>query len=588
MSGPDSQKLEEEPDISETTDVYQMLDERGRLDPVDELEENKELLELLLSDPLTTDTDNNQLERPMSTFCTVGRTKPVPVIPSSLSVGQGDLRQTTIPERAQRSLTGAVDIREEFHPFYLHSKTDMPRWTLNEERSTYSGVREELTMHEMQHALRDTMGPSTSIQAIEVYRRTIPPQHLTQLETRSQTHDSKRYTEPEQSCSQPSTSVSRQLTAYFGSGPVGEQHFGCMHPPTELIRSYSDIQRPWVTNTTIHGTTWRPPLAHQSVPHSQFGRYSPELGESSSAGQCSQQAQWSPDSSQFSYTSTYDSTENTSGTMESVSPTDVTLEEKSVVNKKRYICSFADCGKRFTRPDELKRHHRIHTGDRPFACKYCPKTFGRSDHLRTHTRSHTGERPYVCEQCGKRFARSDERARHRKIRGCASGDAVGPFNRSNTVGTASPISSESRESTLTCRRLSAPVLHSTQRTSTGHGPDVKIRPMSNPELISPPIVSSANTTCLSLSTKFQSNSCIQWPVTPLGLGHSHGHTVPPSSVLSPSTLTHQTTHEFLPETMETSSAVERAETLQIKPESEWSENISESNWRTFKAEEPDR
>ncbi|KAF8571460.1 hypothetical protein P879_00528 [Paragonimus westermani] len=532
--------------------------------------------------------NNNQLERPMSTFCTVDKTQPVPVIPSSLTVGQGDLGQTTNPERSLRSPTGALDIREEFHPFYLHSKTDMPRWTLSEERSTYSGVRDELTMHEVQRALRDTTEPSTSIQTIEEYRRTIPPQHLTQLETRSQTHESKRYSEPEQSCSQPSTSVSRQMTGYFDSGPVGEQHFGRIHPPTELIRSYSDIQSPWVTDTTVRGTTWRPPLAHQSFPYSQFGRYSPELSESSKGGQCSQQAQWSPDSSQFSYTSTYESTENTSGTVESVSPTDVTVEERSVVNKKRYTCSFADCGKRFTRPDELKRHHRIHTGDRPFACKYCPKTFGRSDHLRTHTRSHTGERPYVCEQCGKRFARSDERARHRKIRGCASGDVVGPFDRSNIVGTASPISSESRESTLTCRRLSAPVLHSTQRTNTGHRPDVRIRPMSNPELISPLIVSSANTTCLSLSTMFQSSSSIQWPVTPLGMGHSHRHAVPASSVHSTSTLTHQTTHAFFPETMGTSSTVERPETSQIKPESEWSENISESSWQTFKTEEPDR
>ncbi|KAF6776476.1 hypothetical protein AHF37_04204 [Paragonimus kellicotti] len=51
-----SKQVEKDPDIPETSDVYQMMDERGRLDPVDELEENKELLELLLSDPLTTGT----------------------------------------------------------------------------------------------------------------------------------------------------------------------------------------------------------------------------------------------------------------------------------------------------------------------------------------------------------------------------------------------------------------------------------------------------------------------------------------------------------------------------------------------------
>ncbi|KAF5403832.1 hypothetical protein PHET_02800 [Paragonimus heterotremus] len=585
MSDSDTEQLERDPDISETSDVYQMMDERGRLDPVDELEENKELLELLLSDPLT--TDDNQAERPMSTFCTVDKTELMPVISSSLTARRGDLRQTTDPETPQRSLAGALDIHEEVHSFYLHSKTDTPRLIAREERAGYSGVRDELTMHEMQHALRDTTESSTSIQAVEGYHRTIPTQYLTQLETRSQTYDSKQYSETGQSCSQPSTSASHHLTRYFGSGSLGEQHFGGTHPPTELIRSHSDIQSPWFKDTGVIGAAWRPSVTHQPIQYSQFGRYSPELGESLKGGPCSQQAQWSPGSSQFSYTSTYEGTENTPSTMESVSPADVTVEGKSSVCKKRYICSFTDCGKRFTRPDELKRHHRIHTGDRPFACKYCPKTFGRSDHLRTHTRSHTGERPYVCEQCGKRFARSDERARHRKIRGCSSGDVVSSFSRSSIVSSASPMSSESRESILACRRLSAPVLHGTQRPSTGHRPGARIRPMSNPELISPLILSSTSTTCLSLSAPFQSTSSTHWPTTPLGLSYSERHTVPPSSVHSPSNLTPHQIHAFFPETLETSSVVGQPETLQIKLEPEWSENISESNRRTFKPEKPD-
>ncbi|XP_053153806.1 early growth response protein 1 [Hemicordylus capensis] len=88
---------------------------------------------------------------------------------------------------------------------------------------------------------------------------------------------------------------------------------------------------------------------------------------------------------------------------------------KTPPHERPYACPVESCDRRFSRSDELTRHIRIHTGQKPFQCRICMRNFSRSDHLTTHIRTHTGEKPFACDICGRKFARSDERKRHTKI-----------------------------------------------------------------------------------------------------------------------------------------------------------------------------
>lgn len=56
--------------------------------------------------------------------------------------------------------------------------------------------------------------------------------------------------------------------------------------------------------------------------------------------------------------------------------------------EKPHHCHWEGCGWKFARSDELTRHFRKHTGQRPFKCPFCDSDFSRSDHLNTHMSKH--------------------------------------------------------------------------------------------------------------------------------------------------------------------------------------------------------